>query len=114
MALNTETSGERFVTMAVLIMSANTSGIVGSQIFQQEDRPLYRNGWTIIITLASFSLHVSSSQPSVSMFEPPREDKEGWFTVQLVKKSRSNILRLLSAIMNPLIIPVFLFDHIGS
>ncbi|KAK0656875.1 alternative sulfate transporter [Cercophora newfieldiana] len=59
MALNTETSGERSITMAVLIMSANTAGIVGSQIFQQEDRPLYRNGWTIIIGLVSFSLLMS-------------------------------------------------------
>lgn len=56
MALNTDTSGERSITMAVLIMSVNTSGIVGSQIFQQEDRPLYRTGWTIILALASFSL----------------------------------------------------------
>lgn len=46
-------------TMAVLIMSANTSGIIGSQIFQQQDRPLYRTGWTIIIALVSFSLVMS-------------------------------------------------------
>ncbi|KAK0632608.1 major facilitator superfamily domain-containing protein [Immersiella caudata] len=59
MALNTDTSGERSITMAVLIMSANTSGIVGSQIFQQEDRPLYRTGWTIIIALATFALIMS-------------------------------------------------------
>jgi hypothetical protein len=59
MALNTDTSGERSITMAVLIMSANTSGIVGSQIFQQEDRPLYRTGWSIILALATFALMMS-------------------------------------------------------
>lgn len=59
MALNASTSGERSLTMAVLIMAANTAGIVGSQIFQQDDRPLYRTGWTIIVSLVSVALVAS-------------------------------------------------------
>lgn len=59
MALNASTSGERSLTMAVLIMAANTAGIVGSQIFQQDDRPLYRTGWTVIVSLVSVALVAS-------------------------------------------------------
>lgn len=59
MSLNAETAGERSITMAVLIMSANTAGIVGSQIFQQQDRPLYRTGWSVILALISLSLVMS-------------------------------------------------------
>ncbi|KAK0751655.1 alternative sulfate transporter [Schizothecium vesticola] len=59
MALNASTAGERSLTMAVLIMAANTAGIVGSQIFQQADRPLYRTGWTVIVSLVSFALVAS-------------------------------------------------------
>ncbi|SPJ83876.1 related to nicotinamide mononucleotide permease [Fusarium torulosum] len=33
MALNAGSAGERSITMAILIMSANTSGIIGSQLF---------------------------------------------------------------------------------
>ena len=46
--------------MAVFIMSANTSGIVGSQLFQQGDRPYYPIGWSLIVALVSLSL-VSAS-----------------------------------------------------
>jgi hypothetical protein len=42
--------------MAVFIMSANCSGIVGSQLFQQQDAPYYPVGWTVIVALVSFSL----------------------------------------------------------
>jgi hypothetical protein len=56
MALNTLSAGERSVTMAILIMSANTAGIIGSQLFQQQDAPLYRTGWTVILSLVSLSL----------------------------------------------------------
>ena len=53
MALNAPTAGERSITMAILIMSANASGIIGSQIFQERDAPLYFAGWTTIIALVS-------------------------------------------------------------
>jgi hypothetical protein len=45
--------------MAVFIMAANASGIIGSQLFQQEDGPLYRTGWTVIVGLASFAVVAS-------------------------------------------------------
>jgi len=60
MALNTLSAGERSVTMAILIMSANTSGIVGSQLFQQQDGPLYQVGWTAILALVSLALASSA------------------------------------------------------
>jgi MFS transporter, ACS family, DAL5 transporter family protein len=56
MSLNAQSAGERSITMAILIMSANTSGIVGSQLFQQQDAPLYRTGWSVIIALVTIAL----------------------------------------------------------
>jgi len=56
MALNARTSGERSITLAVFIMSANCSGIIGSQLFQQSDGPLYRTGWTAIAAIISVAL----------------------------------------------------------
>lgn len=56
MALNAPTAGERSITMAILIMSANSAGIIGSQLFQEEDAPLYFVGWTMIVVLVSFAL----------------------------------------------------------
>ncbi|KAF4948115.1 hypothetical protein FGADI_9902 [Fusarium gaditjirri] len=56
MALNAGSAGERSITMAILIMSANTSGIIGSQLFQEHDAPLYKTGWTAIMALASVGL----------------------------------------------------------
>lgn len=56
MALNAKTAGERSVTMAIFITGANLAGIVGGQIFQAKDAPLYRTGWTTIICLTSGSL----------------------------------------------------------
>jgi hypothetical protein len=52
-ALNARTAGERSVTMAMFIMAANISGIIGSQLFQAEDAPLYRTGWTVGLALVS-------------------------------------------------------------
>ncbi|KAF4470509.1 nicotinamide mononucleotide permease [Fusarium albosuccineum] len=59
MALNAGSAGERSITMAILIMSANASGIIGSQLFQQKDAPLYRTGWTVIVATASLGLVAS-------------------------------------------------------
>ncbi|KAL2165666.1 hypothetical protein VTG60DRAFT_4049 [Thermothelomyces hinnuleus] len=59
LALNARTAGERSVTMAILIMGANLSGIIGSQIFQAEDAPLYKTGWTVIMALVSVALLMS-------------------------------------------------------
>ncbi|KAH7264369.1 major facilitator superfamily domain-containing protein [Fusarium solani] len=59
MALNAGTAGERSITMAILIMSANASGIIGSQLFQQKDAPLYETGWTVIVAVVSVGLVAS-------------------------------------------------------
>lgn len=53
MALNAKSAGERSVTLAIFIMSANIAGIIGSQIFQAKDAPLYYTGWTVIMALVS-------------------------------------------------------------
>lgn len=37
--------------MAMFIMAANASGIIGGQLFQAEDKPLYKNGWNSIVAL---------------------------------------------------------------
>jgi hypothetical protein len=55
-SLNAKTAGERSVTMAIFIMGANISGIIGSQLFQAEDAPLYRTGWTVSLVLLSIAL----------------------------------------------------------
>lgn len=39
--------------MAMLIMCANIAGIVGSQLFQAQDAPLYRTGFTVIVAFLS-------------------------------------------------------------
>ena len=54
--MNSPTSGERSLTMAGIIMSANTAGIVGGQLFQAHDAPLYKTGWTVAVGLTSVSL----------------------------------------------------------
>ncbi|AEO70550.1 uncharacterized protein THITE_2122161 [Thermothielavioides terrestris NRRL 8126] len=59
LALNARSAGERSITMAVFIMAANSSGIIGSQIFQAPDAPLYRTGWTVIVVLVSVALLMS-------------------------------------------------------
>lgn len=56
MALNAQSAGERSVTLAVMIMSANTAGIIGSQLFREDDGPLYRNGWGAILGLVTVAL----------------------------------------------------------
>ncbi|KAH6619311.1 major facilitator superfamily domain-containing protein [Chaetomium sp. MPI-SDFR-AT-0129] len=53
LSLNCKTAGERSITMAMLIMCANIAGIVGSQLFQAQDAPLYRTGFTVIVAFLS-------------------------------------------------------------
>ncbi|KAF4775618.1 alternative sulfate transporter [Colletotrichum scovillei] len=50
---NAKSAGERSITMAILIMAANCSGIVGKQLFREEDAPKYRNGWAVIAGLTT-------------------------------------------------------------
>ncbi|KAL2206535.1 alternative sulfate transporter [Sarocladium strictum] len=56
MALNTKSSGERSITMAIFIMSANVAGLASGQIFQAADSPLYRNAWTTVLALSCFGV----------------------------------------------------------
>lgn len=53
LALNAHSAGERSITMAMFIMAANASGIVGNQLFQAKDKPRYHTGWTVIVCLIS-------------------------------------------------------------
>lgn len=55
-ALNSGSPGERSLTMAIMIMSANTGGIIGSQLFQVEDGPLYPIGWSVILGLVTLGV----------------------------------------------------------
>ncbi|KAF2139309.1 uncharacterized protein K452DRAFT_352577 [Aplosporella prunicola CBS 121167] len=56
LALNSRSAGERSITMALFIMAANCAAIIGSQLFQAEDKPLYRKGWSAIVGLTSAGL----------------------------------------------------------
>ena len=56
LAVNIRNPAERSITMALLIMTANAAGLAGAQIFQARDAPLYRTGFTVILTLASIAL----------------------------------------------------------
>jgi hypothetical protein len=75
MSLNAQSAGERSITMAILIMSANTSGIVGSQLFQQQDGPRYQTGWTAILALVSLAL-ASSIVGNIQYFWLNRRNKD--------------------------------------
>jgi len=54
------TLGERSIRMAMFIMSANCSGIVGSQLFQAMVAPKYRTGWTMIVCLISTAIVIAT------------------------------------------------------
>lgn len=56
MALNAKSAGERSITMAIFVMSANASGIISSQIFQAHDAPQYRTAWTVVLALSCTGL----------------------------------------------------------
>lgn len=38
--------------MALFVMAANAAGIAGAQILQAHDAPLYRTGFTVVLSLA--------------------------------------------------------------
>jgi MFS family permease len=60
LAINAKSPGERSLRMAMFIMSANCSGIVGSQLFQANDKPKYHTGWTVIVSLVSVGILLAS------------------------------------------------------
>ncbi|XEV07455.1 hypothetical protein FSHL1_012742 [Fusarium sambucinum] len=49
-------SEERSLAMAMIIMSANIGAIYGAQLFQSDDKPLYRRGFSVNIRLLAFGL----------------------------------------------------------
>ncbi|KAJ4248370.1 hypothetical protein NW762_012700 [Fusarium torreyae] len=60
LSLNAKSPGERSITLAIHIMAANCSGIVGKQLFRSEDAPHYPQGFTIIVGLTAAGLVLSS------------------------------------------------------
>ncbi|RGP71244.1 alternative sulfate transporter [Fusarium longipes] len=51
---------ERSLAMAMIIMSANIGAIYGAQLFQSDDKPLYRRGFSINIGLLAFGLTLAT------------------------------------------------------
>ncbi len=43
----------------MFIMSANLSGIVGSQLFQASDKPKYITGWNAIVAIVAVATFLS-------------------------------------------------------
>lgn len=41
-------------------MGANTAGIAGAQIFREDDKPLYKRGFTINIAILGFGLSLAA------------------------------------------------------
>ncbi|CAG9945274.1 unnamed protein product [Clonostachys rosea f. rosea IK726] len=75
MALNAKSAGERSITMAILIMAANASGIVGGQIFQASDAPNYKVGWSVSVALSCIGF-VSSVVANVQYWKLNRLNKK--------------------------------------
>lgn len=51
---------ERSLAMAMIIMSANIGAIYGAQLFQSDDKPLYRRGFSVNIGLLAFGLMLTT------------------------------------------------------
>jgi len=81
MAMNARSAGERSITLAIFIMSANTSGIIGSQLFQQKDGPYYPVGWSAIaglISVAVMAAVIANAQYRILNRKALREDNIGF------------------------------------
>ncbi|KAH8879267.1 putative MFS transporter [Thozetella sp. PMI_491] len=59
MSLTCDDSEQRALAMAGVIMNANIAGIYGAQIFRQDDRPLYRRGFTVAIVVLAVGLSLA-------------------------------------------------------
>lgn len=73
-ALNAKSAGERSITIALMVMAANAAGIIGSQLFRGNDKPLYAKGWTAILVVVSVGL-VTSVFANVQYFFLNRRQK---------------------------------------
>ncbi|VUC26854.1 unnamed protein product [Clonostachys rosea] len=60
LSLNARTPGERSITMALHIMAANCSGIVGKALFREDDAPYYPRGFSIIVALSAVGVFLSA------------------------------------------------------
>ena len=72
--------GERSITLALMIMSANIACIIGSQIFQGYDAPNYPNGWTGITVLVSTAIVIARYTNIQYWVLNKRMKKEGSYT----------------------------------
>ncbi|RDW87036.1 Alternative sulfate transporter [Aspergillus mulundensis] len=56
LSLTCHDSEQRALSMAGVIMGANIAGIYGAQIFRSDDKPLYRRGFSVAISVLAFGL----------------------------------------------------------
>ncbi|THY34680.1 alternative sulfate transporter [Aureobasidium pullulans] len=56
LSMNARSPAERSITMAMFVSAANLGGIIGGQLFQADDAPHYKKGWTAIVCLISVSI----------------------------------------------------------
>ncbi|KAH7021369.1 alternative sulfate transporter [Microdochium trichocladiopsis] len=56
MSLACRNPEERSLAMAMIIMSANTAAIYGAQLFQEDDKPLYRRAFAVNIGLIAIAV----------------------------------------------------------
>ncbi|KAK3694525.1 major facilitator superfamily domain-containing protein [Podospora appendiculata] len=76
-ALNARSAGQRSITMAVFIMAANLAGVIGGQMFQAEDAPLYKTGWAAIVGLVAVGLLSAIVANLQYVFLNRRQAKDG-------------------------------------
>ncbi|KAL4747392.1 hypothetical protein BDW72DRAFT_209644 [Aspergillus terricola var. indicus] len=56
LSLTCKDSEQRALAMAGVIMNANIAGIYGAQIFRSDDKPLYRRGFSVAISVLAVGL----------------------------------------------------------
>ncbi|KAF2136636.1 uncharacterized protein K452DRAFT_258800 [Aplosporella prunicola CBS 121167] len=80
LAINTRSPADRSIKMACIVMSANLAGIIGSQLFQQDDAPVYRTGWKLLVILNAcgvfFSLVANGQYRVLNWLAEKRGEKE--------------------------------------
>ncbi|PKS05148.1 hypothetical protein jhhlp_008515 [Lomentospora prolificans] len=62
MSLACRDSEERSLAMAMIIMSANIAAIYGAQIFQADDKPLYRRAFSLNIGLLALAMLLAAAR----------------------------------------------------
>ncbi|KAF5008069.1 hypothetical protein FDECE_5652 [Fusarium decemcellulare] len=66
---------ERSLAMAMIIMSANIGAIYGAQLFQSDDKPLYRRCFSINIGLLAFGLVLAALRQADQIIRSRRRAK---------------------------------------